>query len=182
MKVYAAIVMSMVLAGCAGTPVVPPELKDKVDWTVSFLQVKASPQSYRGRVIVVGGMVLSAKPLKERTRIEVLQLPLDGEQEPMGPLTDSQGRFLVFHKEFIDPATIPFGTRLTVVAEVVGSETLKLDEIEYVYPTLESKSLTVWPPKVPGMWYRPYPYIGAYWGPYWGPPYWGPYYWGLPPY
>jgi outer membrane lipoprotein len=177
MKAQVIALVGMLLVGCAATPVIPPELKEKVDWTVPFSQIKASPESYRGRVIVVGGMVLSAKPLKDRARIEVLQLPLDGNQEPTGRLTDSQGRFLLFHKEFIDPATIPLGTRLTAVAEVTGSETLKLDEIEYVYPSLEGRSLTIWPPRVPGYWYRPYPYFGAYWGPYWGPPVWGPYFW-----
>lgn len=70
--------------------------------------------------------------------------------------------------------TIPIGTRITVVGEVSGSTTHPLDEIEYVYPTLEIKALTVWPPKLPAYWFRPYPYFGVYWGSYWGP-YWGPY-------
>ena len=90
-------------------------------------------------------------------------------------MTDSHGRFLAFHKEFLDPATIPMGTRMTVVGEVTGSVTLPIDEVDYVYPTLDIKAVTVWPPKVPVWWSRPYPYFGAYWGPsYWGP------YWGSP--
>jgi outer membrane lipoprotein len=156
------------MIGCGGVRVVPRDLEDRVDRTVTFLQLKASPLSHKGKLIVVGGMVLTAKPLKEGTRIEVLQLPLDRDDEPVGYLTDSQGRFMVLQKEFVDPATIPIGTRLTVVGEVTGSMTLMIDEIEYVYPTLDGKALTVWPPKVP-VYFRPYPYFGAYWGPYWGP-------------
>ena len=49
MRGLAAIGVSLLLAGCAGVSVVPPELKDKVDEKVSFLQVKASPLSYKGR-------------------------------------------------------------------------------------------------------------------------------------
>lgn len=181
MKVLVAIGVSISLAGCAGVSVVPPDLKDKVDKQVSFLQVKASPLSYTGRLIVVGGMVLTAKPLKQGgTRIEILELPLDDDYEPRGRLTDSQGRFFAFHTEFFDPAMIPMGTRMTVVGEVTGSVTLPMDEVDYVYPTLAIKAVTVWPPKVPAWWGRPYPYFGAYWGPYWGPywsPYWGPPHW-----
>ena len=174
MRGLAAIGVSMLLAGCAGVSVVPPDLKDKVDKKVSFLQVKASPLSYTGRLIVAGGMVLTAKPLRQDgTRIEILELPLGEDYAPTGRLTDSQGRFLAFHKEFLDPATIPRGTRMTVVGEVTGSVTLPIDEVDYVYPTLDIKAVTVWPPKVPVWWGRPYPYFGAYWGSYWGP-YWGP--------
>ena len=114
--------------------------------------------------------MLSVKPIKQNgTRIEVLQLPLASDYEPHGPLTKSGGRFLALHKAFLDPATIPTGTRVTVVGEVTGSMTLSLEEVDYVYPTLEIASLTVWPPKLPAYWFRPYPYFGAYWGPYWGP-------------
>ena len=118
--------------------------------------MKASPLSYTGRLIVVGGMVLTAKPLKQGgTRIEILELPLDEDYEPRGRLTDSQGRFFAFHKEFFDPATIPMGTRMTVVGEVTGSVTLPMDEVDYVYPTLDIKAVTVWPPKVPVWWGHP---------------------------
>lgn len=74
MRGLVAIGVAVLLAGCAGVSVVPPDLKDKVDEKVSFLQVKASPLSYKGRLIVVGGMVLTAKPLKQDgTRIEILE-------------------------------------------------------------------------------------------------------------
>ena len=176
MRGLVAAMISVLPAGCAGVPVVPPELKEKVDRNVSFLQVKASPLSYKGRLIVVGGMVLTVKPLKQDgTRIEILELPLDDSYEPKGRLTDSHGRFLAFRKEFIDPATIPFGTRITVVGEVTGSITLQVDDADYTYPTFDITSLTVWSSRVPA-WGGPYPYFGAYWGSYWGP-YWGPPQW-----
>lgn len=175
MRALAAVVMGLLLAGCAGVSVVPPDLKDKVDEHVSFQQVKASPLSYTGRLIVAGGMVLTAKLLKQDgTRIEILELTLDEDYEPTGRLIDSQGRFLAFHKEFLDPVTIPMGTRVTVVGEVTESVTLPVDEVDYVYPALDIRAVTVWPLKVPVWWGRSYPYFGAYWGPYWGPPHWIP--------
>ena len=169
-----ALAMSLALPyGCATPDVIPAELLDRVDRAVSFVQVKEAPASYQGHLIVVGGVVLSAKLLKEGTRIEILQLPLGSSQEPGIKLTTSQGRFMAYKKDFLDPATLPVGTRVTVVGEVTGAITLPVDETEYTFPTLEIKKLTVWPKMVPSYWFRPYPYFGAYWGSYWGP-YWGP--------
>lgn len=176
MRIIATFMTGLLVAGCAGVSVVPPDLMEKVDRTVSFLQLKASPLSYKGRMVVLGGMVLAVKPLKPGgTRIEILQLPLDSDYEPLGRLTDSSGRFLAFHKDFIDPATILVGTQITIVGEVTGAINLQVDDVDYSYPALDIKSMTVWSPRSPVLWGRPYPYFGAFWGPYWGAPsYWGP--------
>src|SRR5207247_8006566 len=108
-------------------------------------QRKDAPDSDRGRLIVLGGAVLAAKRLKDGTRIEVLQLPLDDSQRPESDRTVSEGRFVALQKGFLDPATLPEGTRVTLVGEVTGAMTLPLAETEYAYPTLETKTLKVWP-------------------------------------
>jgi Starvation-inducible outer membrane lipoprotein len=105
---------------------VPASLQLQVDRTLTFAQLKESPDSYRGRLILVGGEVLSAKRLKDGTRIEVLQIPLEESQAPGTDRMTSEGRLLAIQKEFLDPATIPPGTRLTIVGEVTGAMTLPL--------------------------------------------------------
>lgn len=165
------------LMGCASYNVVPRTLRSQVDESLTFAQIKEFPDAYRGRVVVWGGEVLSAKRLKDATRIEVLQLPLDN-QQPVYDRTASQGRFLAYEREFLDPATLPAGTQVTIVGEITGAITLPLDEAEYTYPTLEVKSLTVWP-KIdyrsrPSSYWRPY--WGPYWRGWWYDPYY-PYYW-----
>mgnify|MGYP003337179058 CR=1 FL=1 len=144
----------------------------------SFLQVKAEPDSYKGQPVVFGGEVLGARRLKDSTRIEILQLPLTSSLYPITDLTQSQGRFVAMHREFLDPATIPEGTFVTVTGEVAGAMTLPLDETDYTYPIIEIKNLRVWKKEdTAPMYIRPYigprPYGGPYWGPYWNPwPYW----------
>jgi outer membrane lipoprotein len=142
----------------------------------TFVQVKAAPDSYRGQSVVFGGEVLNAKRLKDGTRIEILQLPLDRSGRPANDRTQSQGRFIAMHREFLDPATLPPGTRLTVSGEVSGAMTLPLDETEYTYPVIEARLIDVVPPpEMARMWRQPYPYMGR--GPYGGPygyPYSGP--------
>ena len=142
---------------------------------ITFLQVKSSPDSYRGQSVIFGGEVLSARRLKDGTRIEILQLPLDRSGRPVTDRTQSQGRFIAMHREFLDPATVPPGTRAMVTGEVTGSMTLPLDETEYTYPVIEARHIEVVPPSETAAALRgPYPYPGyGYWGPY-GSPYWRP--------
>jgi outer membrane lipoprotein len=77
------LVLSGLLAGCAAS-VLPASLQLQVDRTLAFAQLKDSPDSYRGRLVIAGGEVLSAKRLKEGTRVTIVgevtgatTLPLD---------------------------------------------------------------------------------------------------------
>ena len=168
-----AVALLVTLAGCASTQ----EAEDRQGLT--FLQVKATPDSFQGQSVVFGGKVLTARRQKDGTRIEILQLPLDQSMRPGYDLTQSQGRFIALYREFLDPATIPPGTRVTVRGEVSGSVTLPLDETDYTYPAISIKHVQVWPasedmaPRI-----RPYMGPGPFWGPYWSPSWrpW-PYYW-----
>ena len=171
------------LPACAGPSIIPTEIENQIDPTMSFAQVKEAPTTHVGTVIVLGGEVLDATRLKDRTRLTMLQLPILRRYEPTLDRTQSQGRFLAFQTEFLDPATVPTGTRVTIVGEVSGATTELLDEMEYTYPTVTIKYLKVWPEAMhpPYRYGRspyygsPFWYAGPYWGPYWGA-YWRPYY------
>ena len=167
-----ALVLLVMLTGCASTQ----EVEDRQ--ALTFLQVKAAPDSFKGQPVAFGGKVLTARRQKDSTRIEVLQLPLDQSLRPGYDLTQSQGRFIAVQREFLDPATLPPGTRVTVTGEVSDSITLPLDETDYTYPVINIKRVHVWAasenmaPRI-----RPYAGPGPYWGPYWSP-YWQPWpYW-----
>src|SRR5512145_1734957 len=101
----------LILIGCA-TSQTPDEGSPANQ--VTFVQVKAAPDSYRGQSVIFGGEVLSARRLKDATRIEILQLPLDRSDRLGTDRTQSQGRFISMHRDFLDPATIPPGTTVAV--------------------------------------------------------------------
>ncbi|MFO0700273.1 MAG: Slp family lipoprotein [Nitrospira sp.] len=146
---------------------------------LTFAQVKTAPESYTGQSVTFGGKVLGARRLKEGTRIEILELPLGASLQPTTDLSTSEGRFVALRREFLDPATIPAGTFITVTGEMAGSITLPLDEMAYTYPLMHVTSLRVWsdqeeePPRIRRP-FGPGPYWGPYWSPYWHP---WPYYW-----
>jgi outer membrane lipoprotein len=162
---------------------VPSELEQQVDTSITFADLRATPGNYVGRVIMVGGVVIKAKRTEDRTEIEILQLPAAAGGPSTTERLRSEGRFLAVRQEFLDPATVPPGTLITVIAVVTGSTTRPLDDSEYIYPVLAIKHLTDWntvgsrrsggdasmfygPFYSPfGFWGRPY---GAY--PYFGGP------------
>lgn len=134
----------LLIAGCASQRVVPDELEPLVDRAVTFAEVVAAPESYQGRVLVLGGEVLKAKRLKDGTQIELLQLPLDKNERPILDRQQSQGRFFAIQPEFLDPATIVAGSKMTIVGEVSGAKTDHLDDVEYRYPVVIVKHLHTW--------------------------------------
>ena len=171
--------------------VLPADVRQQIDSTVAFADLEAAPSSYVGRTVMVSGIVLKARRAKDRTEIEVLQLPAAPGGLPSDDRTRSEGRFLAVESKFLDPATIEPGIPVTIVGEVKGGVTRSLDESEYTYPVIEITRLIDWNKNMPPQ-YAPgsgYPYYGSYYGAYapffgagygygygYGYPYYGPYY------
>ncbi|MDH4360229.1 MAG: Slp family lipoprotein [Nitrospirota bacterium] len=177
-------VLLLGMSGCAAFSSSPfnQALEEQVTAGVLFPQVAQDPSGHRERILKVGGVVLSAKRLVDRTEVMVLQIPLDDDSVPQWDRTKSQGRFLATQQTFLDPATLPKGTRLTIIGKVTGQASVQVDEEQKFYPVLAIQALKVWPLIPRGMYgYRPY--WGPYWDPYWGPWYYppSPFYYGFPP-
>jgi outer membrane lipoprotein len=163
---------------------VPPELEKQIDASVNFVELQAAPANYVGRVVMVGGIVVRAKRTKDHTEIEVLQLPTVGGEPSTTERLRSEGRFLAVREAFLDPASVPPSTPITVIGVVSGSTTRPLDETDYTYPILEIKHLVDWTTVASqrsagsaaafyGPYYSPFGYWGGPYGyyPYFGRPY-----------
>jgi outer membrane lipoprotein len=130
-------------AGCA--PPFAKTLLDRIDKSLTFSELNKAPESHAGKLLMVGGLIVETKNLKDGTQIEVLQKPLDGEGRPA--LTDETGgRFLIATSQFLDTAVYHRGRSVTIIGEVTGSKMQPLGEIEYRYPVLTAKELHLWAP------------------------------------
>jgi len=143
----------LILASCGEpayqvrrTPVhiVPPELEQQIDASVTFAGLYAAPANYVGRMVQIAGIVIRAKRTTDQTELEILQLPTKAAGPPTTERLRSEGRFLAVREAFLDPATVPAGTPITVTGVVKGSTTRSLDESEYTYPVVEIKHLIDW--------------------------------------
>ena len=136
----------LLVGGCNRQEVIPERLESQVDRDLRYVQVKENPEAYRGKLMLAGGKVLSAKRLKAGTRIEVLQIPLSSDLVPEEKGEASKGRFVAMDTEqnVVDPAILDDNKLITIVGEVVGSTTIKIDEVEMQVPQLAVKHITVW--------------------------------------
>lgn len=179
--------LSMVLLCLVGVAcqrdVIPERLEGQVDKDLRYSDIKNNPQAHRGKLMLAGGKVLSAKRVNEGTMIEVLQIPLSEDLMPTGREADSKGRFVVIDRggdQVSDPEVFnDEKKRVTVVGEVLGTTTVQIDEVQQQVPQLAVKHITVWDwDRVKGG-YGPYAGYGYPYG--WGAGYRGyygyPYYW-----
>jgi outer membrane lipoprotein len=138
------VLVALLASACSGTKVIPPELEEQIDNSVSYRDIQASPQAVQGRTVLLGGEVLGARRVQDGVELEILQLPVKGEDPPVERRTESQGRFLALDRAAGDPASFPPGTKVTIVGAVTGEDTRRLDESTYRYPTVDVKHLYVW--------------------------------------
>ncbi len=161
-------------------PALPPDLERQLDTSVEFPALKAAPEQYVGRVVMFGGIVLSARRTPARTEIEILELPLQDGAPQTADRLRSRGRFLAVQEPFLDPAVVAAGAPLSVIGEVTGHTTRPLDDSQYSYPILDIKHLIDWnavaaqaPQGGTVGSYAPFYYPpGYWWGPYGAYPYW----------
>jgi len=134
------ILIILLLAGCA-TVISEPVLKD-VDKTLKFTDIKKDPSAHKGSLALLGGRVIGVSNESNSTLIEVLQFPLSSRMKPRFS-KDSEGRFLIRIKGFIDPLVYK-GRLITVVGAIVEPITRPLDKTEYRYPVIESRESYLW--------------------------------------
>ena len=145
-KAIPALLFVLALAALAAcSPPFPKELLARVEADAPFPALFREPDRYIGKLVILGGTIVATKNLKEGTRIEVLQRPLDSETRPV--FTDETGgRFLVVTQQFLDDGVYQRGRPITIIGEVAQPQVLPLGELEYRYPVVHAQALHLWSP------------------------------------
>jgi outer membrane lipoprotein len=141
-KAFLALWATFLVWGCATTPISEQALK-QADPGITFSELIKDPEKYRGRVVLLGGQIVTTTVKEIGTSVEVVHKPLDGQHRPKDT-DDSMGRFLIDYAGFRDPAIFAQGRKITVVAAVEGKKTLPLKEIQYAYPVLIPLETHLW--------------------------------------
>lgn len=131
------------IMGCAH--VVPKEIRERSEEIPTIALIK-NPDAYKGKFVILGGIIISSKNTVDGTYIEVLQKNLDYRGRP--EITDiSHGRFIIFYDGYIDTAIYSQGREITVAGEVFGKTIRPLGEIQYPYLLIKSRELYLFKPK-----------------------------------
>ena len=137
-KVINLIIIVFFLSGCAHA--ISKELREQADKNLTAEMLFKNPEAYKGKTVILGGIVIGTRNTDEGTQIEVLQTPLDSRGRPKD--TDySYGRFIFFYEEYLDAAIFSKGKAVTVGGKVFGTITRPLDDIEYTYPLIYAREV-----------------------------------------
>lgn len=170
-------------------PVIREDLLEQADYTVPFKQLQTDPSAYKGKLYLLGGLIVRTKLTPRGTVIEAVYVPVDDDGD-LKSLRRAEGRYLALYPReqgILEPELYEKSRRITVVGEFIGVEVNKIDELEYPYPVFRIRDIYLWPEEEP--YYYPY-YGGFYRGfyPYYSPWGWPGYYgapgpfWGYGPY
>lgn len=168
---------ALLLTACA--PVLSRELMREGTRDVPMDQLREAPDNYKGRLFILGGIIVNSKFAETGTQIEALYVPVDSS----GDLEEGEhpgGRFLAISpksKGLLDPVVYKKGREITLAGEFLETRKGKIDDMEYDYPVFEIKQIYLW--QEPRYYYAPYYYYPYYNYPFlydpWGRPYPSPY-------
>ncbi|MCC5856611.1 MAG: Slp family lipoprotein [Ectothiorhodospiraceae bacterium] len=130
-----------VLAGCATGPGFPTE---HVNTELVARAASATAEGARGERVIWGGRIIQTEPEDRETRMEVLAYPLQRNQKP-DTTEGSQGRFLVVHPGYLEPADYAPDRLITVTGELDQPRKGRIGEAEYRYPVVHAEALHLWP-------------------------------------
>ncbi len=142
----------VLLAGCAH--VISDAARDRADSSVEFARLRENPDAYRGRFVILGGVIAGVQEIREGIQVEVTEFPVDYEDIP-DPSAGSGGRFLVVFPRDVGYATFRVGMMVTMAGEVAGKAVKMLDRMEYTYPVLKVTEIHIIPP-APAYYYPGY--------------------------
>ncbi len=134
------LISAALIAGCASTPKFETA---NVEEGITPKQAAANNESYKGKTVLWGGMVINSTNLKEETQLEVLAYPLNRSQKPdinQQPL----GRFLAIYNGYLETSDYTNGRTVTIKGPLQSNRTGKIGEMEYTYPTLNIEQLHLW--------------------------------------
>ena len=123
--------MLLVASGCS---VISKEARKDVDRGVTVDMAQSSPDIYRGRKVLWGGVIISSENLERATVIEVLETGLNIEDRPFDG--SSRGRFLIESPKFLDTNIYKAYARITVAGAIKGIEVRKIGRMDYAYPVV----------------------------------------------
>jgi outer membrane lipoprotein len=134
------ILASMVTISCS---VISRQVRSEADPPVPFQTLIRDVDKFLGHTVILGGYILETKNLESETILKVLQTPLRFGEDP-DLKKRSEGRFMVYHKGFLDPEVYGKGQVITVAGRVIGTAVEKIGDEQIQYLKIENREIYLW--------------------------------------
>ncbi len=129
------------LAGCAH--VVSQDLRDQAEEGTPLSMIFSNPDNYKGKVIILGGTIVSSFNKQDRIYIEVLEKPLEhrGILEHTDLSNDTLGSFFILLEGYRNTDMFYRDRRIIVAGEVMGEMVQPAGKVNSTPLLLKSKEL-----------------------------------------
>jgi len=96
--IYITLGLLLIASGCA--PIISKEIRKNVSDELTFKEIIKNPDAYKGKIVLLSGVILGSKNTKEGTLIEILQKTANMEGRPKD-VDESDGRFLALYDGYL---------------------------------------------------------------------------------
>ncbi|PIQ95594.1 MAG: hypothetical protein COV67_14005 [Nitrospinae bacterium CG11_big_fil_rev_8_21_14_0_20_56_8] len=174
MRGYRFIAIGLLAALCGCAHPLSEALRQKVDPQITFTQLIEEPDTYVGKRVLLGGVIVETRNLPDGTEIEVIETRTDGFGYPRDA-DESEGRFLFYQKGYLESEIYAKGRGIVGVGIVKLAKSGKVGEREYRFPVVEIEQIHLWDSPDRSPYFYP-----PYWDPFYYHPFYSPrwpYYW-----
>lgn len=168
-KIIISLSLSLALSACVH---IPESLRVEEGTTLTnFSQAKNSNVETLGKLARWGGVIAKVENTEDSTVLEVVHFELKSSTRPQQK-DQTQGRFKVYFKGFLDPVVYKEGRSITAIGKISEKEAGKIGEHKYEYPVLQADNVHLWTEikevdvrvthqpmwYTPSLWYHPRPH------------------------
>ena len=154
-SIFISILAMLSIVSCS---VISRQVRSEAVPPVPFQTLIDEADKYIGQTVILGGYILETKNLESETILKILQTPLKFGEDP-GLKKNSQGRFMVYHKGFLDPAVYSKDQVITVAGRVMGTVVEKIGDDRIQYLKIEDREIYLWSNYTNNpLYYYPWPY------------------------
>lgn len=142
-------------------------MRQGLDPSVSLSGLFESPETYKGKRVMLGGVITETRNLPQRTEIEVVQKNLDS----YGYVESGDktiGRFIFSQPGYLESEVYSKGRTIVGAGKVLGGKKGKIGERDYLFPLIEAEEIHLWENYKDYYYYDPY-YLYYPFSPYYYP-------------
>jgi len=142
LRLLALLAATVFFCGC--TTIISEQSRLLVDTDADFTKIRQTPEDYIGRHLLAGGRIVNVRNSQSGAQLEIVQFELDNSGTPLSTYR-SYGRFIATLPDYLEPVIYRRGMLITLVGEIKGKQTRRLDDMDYTYPVIAMREWYLWP-------------------------------------
>ncbi len=140
MKWFYSLCVAILLTACS---TLPENLASTDPDIVTDYQIWLSKGTEQPYSLRLGGVVASVTNLDDRTRVEMVNLPISSDGKPNLNVEPS-GRFVAYVHGYIEPMSFAEGRLVTFLGNNMGTEKGQVGDFEKTYPVMDVSAFRLW--------------------------------------